>query len=535
MPDGSPHEFASDEIATQAMNAWNQQFPTLSTVSTKPVEQSFLGKMFSGIAEPVAQMATGTIAKPVSELAGLGAIPLHAAGLINTEPSELQRYLQEGGTYKPSTQAGMSPDNPINWAANKLGQGIEAIRPSAATDASSIGGIAQNALREAVPQAIGLAGMKLGDYLGVAAKESNIAKMGRLQEEKANMAGRNAIREEGAKLGLIAEAEGKIKEPLSNIGGANPHVSFKNRSIMSNALTDEVGLGKGAKTDLDVTNRISELGQKYTNVENALGQSVTFTPTFMQDVGSLVNEMKRKVAANPSVFGGLTDSIDSLDSQLLLKNMNPGDLMDSIRQLRENARLVNKNPNKSIMDTASAETNSKLANMYEDLIEQKLGNKSAALNEFRNAREQLAKIHLYDEARMTDGLIDPQKFASVVGKYAGKKKYTSGNFETVAKFANTFPKVSQATTKAMMPSAGRFELMMGLGGMAAAPSTGGASLLATIPMAARSIAPVLGEYGVLAGKSPSYGMPIVRQMAPPIAQAGMLSSTTTPYISQEQP
>lgn len=56
--------------------------------------------------EPVLAMASGLVAKPLSDVAGLAAIPAHASGLTATEPMQVKNAVQRGMSYEPQTDAG---------------------------------------------------------------------------------------------------------------------------------------------------------------------------------------------------------------------------------------------------------------------------------------------------------------------------------------------------------------------------------------------------------------------------------------------
>jgi hypothetical protein len=83
-------------------------------------------------------------------------------GQQGPDAAEAQRAVQQFIQYEPTTQVGASPYNPLNAIPNAIGSVIEAIQPRAVTGEASTtaSGMTQNAIREAIPQAIGLLGMK---------------------------------------------------------------------------------------------------------------------------------------------------------------------------------------------------------------------------------------------------------------------------------------------------------------------------------------------------------------------------------------
>lgn len=112
------------------------------------------------VVEPLAHLATGAIAKPVSDIAGLAAIPLHAAGLTpgGRTPEEIQQTVGEALTYEPRTEAGRSEYNPLNRVPQLLSGVIQKVTPEKAApgEAGTVSGMLRNAASEAIPQALSI-------------------------------------------------------------------------------------------------------------------------------------------------------------------------------------------------------------------------------------------------------------------------------------------------------------------------------------------------------------------------------------------
>lgn len=110
-----------------------------------------------GIGEPVAAMASGAIAKPLSDIAGLGAIPMHALGLTG-EPQDVKQRVQSALTYQPRSEAGKSAMVVPEAIGKALSSTADAIAPplgkSSAEDAMRSGS------REALMQLPTFLGMK---------------------------------------------------------------------------------------------------------------------------------------------------------------------------------------------------------------------------------------------------------------------------------------------------------------------------------------------------------------------------------------
>ena len=537
----------------QAQQPVQQQTPAQPEQASQSWIQSLIsarkqaGNIVGAVGEPLAQMATGMIAKPVSEIAGLAAIGAEMVSPQGGDPEAFKRSVAEQLTYQPKTEWGASEYNPITAAMSAVGgvvgKGGELVRER--TKAVTGSDIAAAGTEEAAMQALGFLGVKGAPKVGASIAELNRAKLAVLKEHQANDAIRNSIRKEGKKLNLIAPAEGATKRTLSGLGGAEPVISMKNTATGTNVLAKDVGLGKGAISDADIAARVIELNKKYENVGKALGSTVPIKLSFKGEVSKLLNPLKKEFAQDPRAFSANAEAIALLEQQLkpivdargklVKQNIETPIVMEKIRQLRSDARKLDSNVNGDPSKSKLAKTNYELANLYENLIEQSLGNRKVVIDEFRNARKQLAKIHMLEASRLPTGMIDLQKFGNVVGKYSADKAHVTESFKTVSDFANTFKQVSRPITESELARMSRAEMLSALIGTAAAPATSGFSLLAATPMMARGVVPFMAERGMLQGKAPSYNLSTIRRAAPTTVQAGMLGTgLAIPSLKEEQ-
>lgn len=146
-----------------------QQVAEIERESAPPSRQAFevyqpnsrlSSQLTNAILEPLLHIGSGAAGKAVGDVAGLAAIPLHAMGVIERQPIDIQQDYINALTYKPRTDIGASPYNPLNVIPNTLAAGIDYIRPEAAPNPLSYSGGLQNAIREAIPQGLSLLGMK---------------------------------------------------------------------------------------------------------------------------------------------------------------------------------------------------------------------------------------------------------------------------------------------------------------------------------------------------------------------------------------
>lgn len=483
------------------------------------------------VVEPVLQIGTGFAAKPIGELAAFGTMAANQITGNEVDPASMARTIQEQLTYNPRTAGAQFISQNI---LAPIGSAIESGAESLAKPLSGGSDIAAAGLKEAAMQGVGFLGVKGAPKAAAAIEASNVAKLAALKEKASFEAGTNRILKEGKDIGLI----GPLSDRSRVIAGyANPeyHIAVKNTKTATKSLANEVGI-KGPLTDDAVMSRVGELSQDYANVGKALGDKVKITPEFKKDVAAMMNDMANKMKQNPTAYKGFEGVVDDLKTQLSLKEMSSDVLMDSIRKFRETARLAEKRKEIGMVEKEAGEASYKLANMYENMIEQKLVGKKALLDKFRDSRTKLAQIHLLDSARMADDLIDMQKLGTVVGKYADIERPVTGAFKTVADFSNRFRDVSKPPSSMKAPAGGRWEIPAAAAGTIGGAVTGSPfAAIAAAPALARPVIHSMSERGMLQGGIPSYELSRLRKIAPQATRAGMLGTAFSPYIDEGQP
>ena len=160
---------------------------------TEPAPEEQTGGLMQAIAEPAANMATGMIAKPVSDLAGLGAMAVdYVRGRGGIDPVAVKKRVQEALTYEPKTTVGkaVTEYNPVAI----IGKGVDYV-------ASGVGNVAKgdetnpwhvavgNAIEETIKQLPQFAGMKLKEVTPELTQ-----KIGAAMEEKSKDMMRRALK-----------------------------------------------------------------------------------------------------------------------------------------------------------------------------------------------------------------------------------------------------------------------------------------------------------------------------------------------------
>ena len=124
-------------------------------VSTTPVKKGLdtgiVKNILGSVVDPVAKFASGMFAQPVSDVMGLAATAQEALSPSGASPEQFRNDIREALTYEPRTVAGASKYNPLNAIPAGIGAAIEAVSPNQAKDGSTLGGMAQNAVRALIP------------------------------------------------------------------------------------------------------------------------------------------------------------------------------------------------------------------------------------------------------------------------------------------------------------------------------------------------------------------------------------------------
>lgn len=189
MPDGQvvemPDKPTPEQVSRLKAVQQRTQQPKKATTDYSTLQDT-LGSDFVqdrvGAGEALANTASGIIAKPVSDVAGLAATAKEAIAPGGGDPAAFKQHVQESLTYQPKTETGktMAKYNPLALVGDLVSSGAGKVRDYIAPPASS--GIARNALgagvEEAIQQAPQFLGVKGGKAMGETVGET-LKKSGR--------------------------------------------------------------------------------------------------------------------------------------------------------------------------------------------------------------------------------------------------------------------------------------------------------------------------------------------------------------------
>ncbi|HLX29704.1 MAG TPA: hypothetical protein VKV24_14580, partial [Casimicrobiaceae bacterium] len=232
-------------------------------------------------------LARGAVMGPLSDVAGLAAIPLHAAGAIDTPPIDVKSKVAHAGEYTPQTDTGRALEKYNPFAL--VGRGVEAVAGGAgrAVERSMPNyPIAGSMLGYGVKGAIEQAPMLAGAALGKGAAARTAAKQETLDVAKGENSVKDATRDAAQAAGYKTPPEHGLKAAVSGLVGktrAEKALSEHNEVNATRRLGAEVGAPDGAALSEEEFDRLKEnTGRFYDEVPKALGPSVTVTTQFDQ-------------------------------------------------------------------------------------------------------------------------------------------------------------------------------------------------------------------------------------------------------------
>lgn len=507
-----------------------QSKPKASAQSSpiKPPAQPLGSRIMSGIKDYEAggieaplNMATGMIAKPISDVAGLAAMGKEMASPSagGGDISGFKDYVQNALTYQPRTHTGqaMSQYNPISL----IGRGIDYVGEKSGglikgDESNPIRVAAGNAMHEGINQLPSLAGVKIGKGMA----DSLPAKQAALDIQKGENLPRDTIRDQSQAAGLTTPPEGTSwLSGIPGISKVNKLVSAADQPKINRLIADEVGIPKGvAITETELENVRSKNSNAYralTEIGNDIKHNVSvpsklmgadgkplMTATtkagfktdeqFNQSINKMVHDVNELQSELPATFKASDASLNLLGDYMNKDIFTPATTIKAIRQLRKDAATEFKSDDPAKM--ASAFTRKEIANQLEDLIERNLetSGQTKALADYKKARQIYAKSYDIQSALDNTGNINARKLYAI-----SQKRPLTGNLKLVADFAGAYPEAVQRVpsgSTAITP----WDWLVGAGGVAA----GHPEALGMV--GARVGVPMIAKSGALQKKTPSY-------------------------------
>lgn len=410
----------------------------------QPTRESFPGQ---GIMETADQLGTGLIAQPIAGLAGLADIPLHAAGIVKTTPADVVRNTQNALTYRPYTSQGQALSNTIGYLPNKVsnaaqfvgGQLNSALAPVIGNTGAAALGTALSTGIQMLPAVLGLRGR------GINVDTSAIPTVAKLTNSAAE------ARSLGFKLlpsGAGASLPTRFIEGLANSPRLRSSLSIQNGRLADKLVAQDLapmGLKEGTPITQNVIDTLKAPSNAVYDQMSSLGAGPT-DDIFRRDLANLGN--------TPGTSFPLAKNADiqSLKDAYNVPSFDAGDAIQQIKQLRKLGHANIKTgaaymaPNAPLLgDLGQAQL--KVATALEDQLDRNLSQgiykgapQDLTISKFRNARQNLAKLHSVENAMIGDTGNVSSKALAVMQKH---NVPLSGNMAKVATVATDFPDVMQ--------------------------------------------------------------------------------------------
>lgn len=260
-----------------------------------------------GVVEPALNLATGMIAKPVSDIAGLAALGKEAVAPTpgGGNPQGFAEEVRRGLTYEPKTKLGQAGAeyNPLALIGEAIGWGAGKAEGLVAPPSTS--GPLRAALGYGVKGAIENAPVVLGAKTGAAAEARLPGKQAALDIARGENAMKDTGRDAFQAAGYITPPEQGIKAAAAGLAGkakTEKIISEPNEANATRRLSAEVGTPEGAAlSEGEFTRLKEETGKAYDAVVDAAGPRLEVTNEFRDAVAGTLAKIDASLDVNPSL------------------------------------------------------------------------------------------------------------------------------------------------------------------------------------------------------------------------------------------
>ena len=453
-----------------------EQSAPVAPITTTPIAPSYKPTVFEeatgAVAEPLMKMGSSLIAKPVSEIAGIAAMFSDYLGNKGGDPSGFQKHVQESLTYEPRTTLGKSEYNPLNAIPTAMGNAMTAvgspIKQFMKGDAadSSLRGMAANAVGEAVPQALGMAGIKNAPLIGKGVKAagpvvgevaSDIAKNASTNAQNALVAASDKDWQRAAIIDAskVARKNNIVVNPavtnpsfgatvsnaIVNSDYFNAAASINNAPKFNAMAREGAGIPKNVPLTAEAFKRAKDAnGAAYREAAN-LGIIKPDAELISQIRNIEVPDLMGTSEVNAGRVKKLTDSVTSS----LENGVDAAELIKTTTALRKEAKSVYDNAKKGQVDPtdrAMADAKMVIADTLDKHLE--LNSLPALAKRLEESRTKFAQIYSLERAtNLATNQIDPMVFAR---EMEGKHNLTGAAAE-MGQIAANLPEVSNVLAK----------------------------------------------------------------------------------------
>lgn len=404
-------------------------------------------KPLTGAAETVTSLGTGAVATPLGGLAGLAGAALPGPKGQGARWSE---NVQNALTYQPKTETGKSMTEAISYPFQKLAEGADwAGGKSAEATGSPAVGTAVNTAIQALPMIAGKVASKFGSA------DSSAAALARQLKNSQTDAALVQAQEAGLRVPPTQANPSLVNQLLEGVGGkikTSQRLSEQNQPVLKTLAKAAIDLPEETPLNLESLAAVrQQAGQSYEAVKG-IGRITTD-----EKYGTSLDNISASTRSAAKDFPALQkDDVLKLVKGLKVDSFDASSAVDQIRALRADADKAYRTGDNELGKAAKS-----AASALEAQIERHLQREVPAVREegtvrqttpqgtpdllenFRNARETIAKTYSIQKALKNDGNID----AKVLARELEKGKPLSGELKTIAQFGANFPKAAQLPEK----------------------------------------------------------------------------------------
>lgn len=520
----TPPTDAVEVSAPQQVAPTPVQQPARVTPGYKP---TIAEEVTGAFVEPIMKMGSSLIAKPVSDVAGLGSLVARVFGFDGRDPMDVKRGTQDYFTYQPRTTAGKSEFNPLNFVPETIGKGVSAVTEPTMralrgdSSADSARGMAVNALGEAVPQALGFLGVKNTPFLQknlnapVIARSAEQVAVRKAAIDAATEAASTADWQRAAAIDAakLARKNDIVMNPalvnptapnklrMAATGGSDVFdtaASINNKNRWNNMVREELGLSKS--TPLNETTYKAQLSKAAAPYEKAaeLGQLAP-----VADVIDAIRkiEVPEILIPGEQSAGKVARTSDQIINQIE-NGMTGAEALKTVKDLYREAKITRQamNNGKDVGSVAIDAMRAKtaLAKEMEKLLEANITD-PAWKKAFGESRKKMSQIYtLRDATNLATHQIDPK----ILAKELEGPNFLTGAAKEMGQIAANFPEIADIYAKSgmtlRMPSRSG---PAGTAGYAAGTAVGAAVPVSAVSAAVSSLGGKLYAKKLMKGES----------------------------------
>jgi hypothetical protein len=416
--------------------------------------------LISGVTEAVTNMASGMVAKPIGDVAGLAGIVGDATGLWKNDPAKTKASVQSALTYDPRSKAGqaIAEYNPLAL----VGQGVSYLSKNIGDRVKDPEGdypiaseMAGDFITEAIPQALSIAGTVAGSRVP--------ARQAKLSTLKAQNAAKDATAKAAADLGIKFDPSTRnsslatrTMEFASGRPELNTLLSANNADKVNAVGRRHLGLADDASLDPHTFTTLRQDASKAHEALRGEGK-IAIDSKLFDDLDALESKWTTANKSFPKTKNPAKATLDELryadDAGTPLTHADADGIVSKIADLRDKADAAYADPTTKHLGKVYKGAANALENQLERGLTDKLNKMNPAsmqwahffdekVANFRKAREDIAKSYSVQSA------MDGSDLSAV--KLAGqlaKGKPLTGELKTIAETGKYFPNAVRVVSK----------------------------------------------------------------------------------------